>query len=126
MVLLGTFGTGVIAADSMAKRTLPPGGVINKVLPVTLTITPAASNKAYAVEEYIPSNCVASDVDNKGNWIKKGHVIKWGIFFDSQPRTLTYKVMCAGAGNLKFHGSASFSGNSLTINGDSSLNLTKN
>jgi hypothetical protein len=114
-------GVSFILADSYSKatRVVSHPKTPNSPYLVSIKIKPQSTVKAFAVEETPPSNCQASEIDNDGNLNQSQHVIKWGIFFNSNPKTLSYKLVCSEFKNKKneFKGQASFDGSSIEIGG---------
>ena len=73
--------------DGHATRTLTtsPAGTT-----VQIMVTPGASVSAYAVEEQLPPNATLLSVTEGG--LASNGVLRWGPFYDSNPRTLTYTL----------------------------------
>ncbi|MDB6135842.1 MAG: outer rane adhesin like protein [Verrucomicrobiales bacterium] len=72
---------------------------------VRITVTPRSGTTCHAVEESPPSGWTVSGISHGGAFDKGTGVIRWGVFFDSSPRTLTYSVTppaeMAGTGHFR-------------------------
>ena len=92
-------------------------GSPSTVQDVSLTVTPAASTCAYAIEEYVPAALKLSVVNEGGTWSAEDRLIRWGPFLDHQARTLSYSVT-GPDGDYSFDGAASFDGINRPATGD--------
>jgi hypothetical protein len=112
---------GVIRALPAFVRT---GGSLS----VTNSVRIASNIVVYAVEDHVPNTCTATDINEGGFWDSSNHKIKWGPFFDSVPRQLSYRLLVApnAAGPVVFDGICSFDGVEMSIQGNSSLSLITN
>jgi hypothetical protein len=110
--------SGNSAVCSMTNRYAP-----NVPIVVALRITPSPIVGAWGLEEQVPIGWAVTDVSHGGRFFSSGGILKFGIFYDSTPRTLTYHITPARetAGIVTFVGAASFDGASLTISGDRQL-----
>lgn len=119
VVVLGVQTLGLSASKPSAVRSISSGHTKK----VVIKVTPNDSVSAYALEERAPKGCQISQIDNKGTLDKSSNTIKWGVFFDKNPRTLSYKLSCSGeeAQPMELAGLVSFNGNSGEISGDKSL-----
>jgi hypothetical protein len=117
--LFGFHLTCIAAVKSTAVRSVSG----DRLLKVVIRVKPDSSVNAYAIEERAPKDCQISHVDNKGSFFKPSNIIKWGVFFDPIPRTLSYKLSCSNkeSASREFMGLASFDGQSIEISGDKSL-----
>jgi hypothetical protein len=90
---------------------------------VRINVTPPESTAAYGVEERFSGNAVATEVSDSGLVDSAGQVIRWGPFFDQEPRALSYKLSVQGSGApvIGFEGKASFDGSSVAIGGTQQL-----
>ena len=88
---------GSVAAQSnRASRTLTAQPGTPQRYQINLQVAPSSTVSVYAVEERIPSGWAVAEVLDLGS--SAGGVIRWGPFFDSQPRTLRYSIQAtAGA-----------------------------
>jgi hypothetical protein len=93
-------------------RTLPIAYRPNLTVKVALAVGPDPGVKAHAVVETPPSGWVARNVSHDGRWDASAGQIKWGPFFDSNPRTLSYEVVPPpqAVGRMDFAGRGSFDG----------------
>ena len=60
---------------------------------ITIDVTPAADVNVYAVEEKVPAGFTVSAISDSGCFDKKNNSVKWGPWFDNQPRTLKYTLV---------------------------------
>ena len=60
--------------------------------PVSIAVEPDPSSEVYAVEDKPPSGWAVSDISHGGLFDGMTEKVKWGFFFDNDPRTLTYTV----------------------------------
>ena len=106
-----------------AIRDLPNTYVTSVAVPVSITITPDSATFVYAVEEAPPVGWVVSSINENGQWDNTNKRVKWGPFFDSNPRTLTYQATppSGETGVKTFSGTASFDGRKTAIGGGKSL-----
>lgn len=116
---------GVLAADTVnsAIRTTPATIAEYVPLIITLTINPPTGATAYVVEENLPTSWLASEISADGALDTVNRKVKWGPFYDRQPRTLTYQVTAADLPNdmATVSGTISFNGVSGAISGHDSL-----
>ena len=79
---------------------------------VTIMVTPGTNVAVYAVEDHPPEGWLVSQVSQGGFYDAWRQKVKWGPFFDSASRTLSYQVTpSVGAGSVvSFYGGASFDG----------------
>lgn len=106
-----------------ANRLLPPGYVPEGVVQVSLPVTPPIGTLSYALEENVPTDWPATDVSHGGYYDSGNGQIRWGPFFDDDPRTLTYVLHppVGAADPASFSGVISLDGRSLDICGDDSM-----
>jgi hypothetical protein len=62
-------------------------------LHVEVHITPKAGTTAYAVEENPPAGWLVRNISDGGRFRSEKGRIKWGLFYDSEPRTLSYDAV---------------------------------
>ncbi len=106
-----------------ATRTLPAFLAGSGPITVGLVIDPGEAGLAYAVEENPPPGWEVSDISDAGRRDTTSGAVRWGPFFDSQARSLSY-VLTPPAGafaEATFDGAASFDGTSLTIDGPATV-----
>ena len=106
-----------------ATRTLPAGYVPGQPTPVVIDVDPAPTVQVYAVEDMPPAGWTVSDIDNNGTFDTNTQTVKWGPFFDNQPRSLHYSATppTGTTGSWSFTGTLSLDGVSEPICGDSLL-----
>ena len=106
-----------------AIRDLPNTYVPSVAVPVSISVTPDSATFVYAVEEAPPVGWVVSSINENGQWDNTNKRVKWGPFFDSNPRTLTYQTtpLSGETGTKTFSGTASFDGANVAISGDLSI-----
>jgi hypothetical protein len=114
---------GNLCADSTATRSLnsttyTPG----QPIVVTLVLSPDSTILAYGLEETPPSSWSLSNISADGTIA--GGMIKWGVYRDNQPRTLSYTATpgASESGSKDFSGRVSYDGVSQTIAGTTSVN----
>jgi uncharacterized delta-60 repeat protein len=102
-----------------STRQAPPVFVPGEPITVTITTTPSAEAKAYAVEDQFPATWTVSAISDEGELDAMNGKVKWGPFLDSNPRTLSYQVTPPASGSriAAFTGVASFDGTSVAIGG---------
>jgi hypothetical protein len=88
-------------------------------------VTPGGITLAYAVEDSPPTGWTVGNIGTGGVWDNVNKKVKWGLFFDSTPRTLTYQAapLTGDTGIKSFSGTVSFDGTNVAIGGESSLGL---
>ena len=99
-------------AQLAVTRLLASAYKPNLAVPVSISVTPTSNTKAYAVVEAPPLGWTVRNLSNDGRWDEKNHKIKWGPFFDENPRTLTYDAVPGptSIGPADFAGRGSFDG----------------
>lgn len=100
-----------IPSFSMAQYT-PGTGFI-----VSIKVIPASTTAMYAVEDTIPTNWIASAINEGGAWDQANHKVKWGPFNDATLRTLTYQIRppADATGSATFTCIASFDGRDISF-----------
>ncbi len=126
----GSFDGGSVGITGDRELVIGGGGgsstVVSTITPsagggtVSLLVTPNAGVSAYAVEDSVPASLTVSSINGGGSWDSVNRKVKWGPFFDSNARTLTYQVS-GSAGSYTFSGSGSFDGGSVPVTGDREL-----
>ena len=106
-----------------AIRDLPNTYVPSVAVPASISVTPDSATFVYAVEDMPPVGWVVSSINENGQWDNTNKRVKWGPFFDANPRTLSYQATPpSGETGVKiFSGTASFDGTNVTISGDSTI-----
>jgi uncharacterized delta-60 repeat protein len=112
-----------LPVEPLVARQAPPVFVPGEPITVTITTTPAAEAKAYAVEDQFPANWTVSAISDGGELDAVNGKVKWGPFLDSNSRTLSYRVAppASASGLAAFLGVASFDGTSAAIGGTRQL-----
>jgi hypothetical protein len=100
-----------------------PGGSLT----VTLRATPSSGVSVYAIEDRPPAGWVVGKVSEDGKFDANTGKVKFGPFFDSNSRSLTYEVVAPAreTGEKVFTGSASADGVSTAIGGDRKVDLIR-
>ncbi len=80
--------TGYGTAVSAMPTNYTPG----QPFTVTITVTPASPEGAYAIEEHLPSGWAVTNVSDAGVFSAARASVKWGLFLDGQPATVSYDV----------------------------------
>jgi hypothetical protein len=95
------------AVASMPQTYLP-----GQPLTVSTVVTPGSVLSAYGVEDQPPPGWTVVNINNGGAYDAVNGKVKWGLFFDSTPRTLTYQVTppSNAIGIATFGGQASYDG----------------
>jgi hypothetical protein len=111
---------------SAAVRILPNTATHRQSLQVRIRVTPQPTVTAYALEERVSGAAVLSEASDFGEVDPANQVIRWGPFFDSAPRELTYLVSPGNSAGpaLHFAGLASFDGTSGPLGGSEVLPLS--
>jgi hypothetical protein len=108
----GTDGT--VTAVNM-PRQYSAGVPLN----IQLQVSPAADRIVYAVEDLPPTGWAVTDISSPGHWDGLLQKVKWGPFFDNQPRTFSYQAVppLDAQGPVSFSGVASLDGTNLVFYG---------
>lgn len=108
-----------VAGDSRAI-----GRHLDKYVPgdatlIQVAVEPAAHISAYAVQDQIPAGWTVVRVSDGGDYDAVNGQVKWGPFFDSTPRVLSYEALAPeGASTpVAFGGVASFDGETIPVAG---------
>jgi hypothetical protein len=120
-----TFETNVLkiaaligSAERSGGNPSPGGSTTLKV-----AVTPSEGTASYAVVEKLPPGWIVSDISDEGEADPEAGVIRWGPFFDANPRTLSYGVTAPArvASSAPLEGFVSFDGQSQPITGKTLL-----
>ncbi|MCL5099411.1 MAG: cadherin-like domain-containing protein [Candidatus Omnitrophica bacterium] len=116
------------AQASVVERFLPVTWRSGRVLSVTNRTTVASNVSVYAVEDQVPEGWTVGNISHNGSFDPKSRRVKWGLFFDHEPRTLVFEVTPppSTAGSVLFNGKGSFDGVSVAISGAQSLEAVVN
>ncbi len=109
--------------DPFTSRILPGGYIPGQALAVTLIANPPGISDTYAVEDKVPTNWVVSQISHEGVFDAINGKVKFGPFFDSKLRELTYFVTppADADGEHMFNGNASVDGKSSGVEGSDSI-----
>ena len=90
---------------------------------VSLATDPGSAASAYAVEERLFAGFIATDISGGGTFVPSENVIRWGPYFDPQPRTFTYTLVPPAGfdGEIALLGLLSADGESFPVTGRSIL-----
>jgi hypothetical protein len=107
----------VAEAAPTAERSIPGVFQAGSASEIRIAANPPSSATSYAVEEKPPRGWTVSNISHDGTFDPETGVIRWGVFFDATPRTLTYTLTApAGVASLgSFNGEFSFDGNVLEV-----------
>ena len=97
---------------SLVTRSLDRGKFGSEAITVTLMMKPAASASAYGVEETLPDGWSPTEISGDGVFDPASRRLRWGLFFDHEERTVSYRLQAASTGSAfgRLSGSASFDG----------------
>ena len=129
-----SFGTqrlterSVLTPTSTVIADTPDHFIITEPFTVTLHVTPSAGVSVYAAEDQIgypgypadsPSGLQVTNISHTGEYDSNGGQIRWGPFFDNQPRELSYQVVMPYKPPrlLDFMGNISFDGAGVQVAG---------
>lgn len=101
--------------DSSATRQVTPAS--DSSFTVSISVSPAETVPVYVVEDQVPVGWEVSAISDNGYFDAGSHKVKFGIFMDNQPRTLTYQLKSpSGVTDAPvFSGVASFNGVNVSI-----------
>jgi len=102
--------------ESSATRQLT--STADNTFTVSISVSPAETVPMYVVEDQLPAGWDVFNISNNGQFDAKSHKVRFGLFMDNQPRTLSYQVKSlSGATDAPvFSGIASFNGVNVRIN----------
>ncbi len=110
---------------NIANRILPAGYAPGVQLGVSISVKLSNGVLAYAVQDTPPAGWIVdtSSISDSGVFDSSVGEVKWGPFFDSQSRTLTYKVTppSSSKGMATFTGSVATDNSDEAIGGDSTI-----
>ena len=100
------------------ERQLPQRFAQHQPFVVTVVVHPAPGTRAYAIEESLPTGWLVRHVSAEGRVDAGQGRIKWGPFFGSTSRTLTYELTPMDEpAVVDFAGAASFDGSDVDASG---------
>jgi outer membrane protein assembly factor BamB len=90
-----------------------------KLMTVRFSVAPETNRVVYAVEDQPPAGWIATNISSPGEWDSLTKKVKWGPFFDHQPRALSYDVISPTntTGIATFVGVSSIDGTNLVFDG---------
>lgn len=122
--ILAALAVRASAGDSLV-RSLPEHYLPQQPFQITLQVTPDALVRVYAVEEVVPANWITTQISDGGFLDSISGKIKWGPYFDSLPRQLTYQLTPNAQPDriVQWDGQAGFDGRLVAATGDVSSSL---
>jgi hypothetical protein len=126
--LTTTGSVSVVRLRGSVTRDLPETYVESVPFVVSLVATPSADERAFVVEERLPTGWIASGLSAGGVMDAATGKLKWGPFHDALPRTLTYTAHppASGSGPQLFGGAGAFDSVVLPTRGDLQISLKPN
>lgn len=109
----GSLGTvGLNGGEFPPMRALPERCRPGVAFSASITVQPPPGTSAWAAEEVIPPGWKVLAVEAEGQYDPASGRIRWGVFFDDEPRELSYVAAAPGevASVGRFHGTVSFDG----------------
>lgn len=112
-----------IAAGGEVVRRISPGIPVAGTVEVNLVCNPSAGVTAWAVEESLPDGWQISGPVDEGYFDPANRKLRFGPFFDPEPRTLVYSITVLSSFDsvATFAGAASFDGESVVTTGNGTL-----
>ena len=116
----GQAGVAGGGRDPQVHRQMPARWFPGTPTTVRLVVHPPRDTRAWAVEEAVPTGWAVSALDETATFDPATSRIRWGLFLDDQPRTLTYDLTPPEepAGLALFAGEASFDGTVEPVRGN--------
>lgn len=126
LILLLVASNAATNAASVIERLLPANVIAGAAITVTNLVNPGAEVLVYAIEESVPTGWSISQVNSFGSVDLEQGKIKWGPFFDNQPRVLTYRLRppTMARGEIDFSGMGSFNGATVPITGATRMRVS--
>ena len=108
---------GASKAGGIVMRTLAAVASNKGDLEVILQATPGSGILSYAVEEVVASCQSVNVVSHEGHFDVASGCIRWGPFFDDQPRALSYQIATSDFVNADkpISGTGSFDGLNMPV-----------
>lgn len=105
----------LMIVTTQAPDVYAPGSVIT----ITNDVTVLAGLRTYAVEHFPPAGWEVVAVGPGGVFDEENARVKWGPFFDKQPRQLTYQVRVPATqkGDVALVGKSAFDGHLVLLEG---------
>ncbi len=109
--------------EPVGGRKLPGQVDSGTAFEVVIEVIPPSGISVYAVEEKLPPGLDVSDIGGGGSYDASSGSIKWGPFFDSVARRLSYQTVWSGeaGSNLRFEGTVSLDGEGISTGGDQTV-----
>jgi hypothetical protein len=100
-------------------RSAPANFTPAQATPVRIQVRPESTTLSFAVEETPPAGWIIRNVSHGGRIDRVHQKIKWGPFYDTEPRELTYEITAlpGTSSTGTFQGIGSFNGRSLALAG---------
>jgi hypothetical protein len=125
----GRTGSAKGAKSAMRVLTTAPAKyVAGDLLTVTNEVTVMAGLRTYAVEHYPPTGWEIVTISAGGYYDSVFKRVKWGPFFDRQPRRLTYsmrpiKPLASTRAQIQLVGASAYDGIPVTLEGQASVEI---
>lgn len=103
----------------IASSALPTNYQAGQPFPVNITVSPISTASVFVVEERLPSGWIASAISDQGVFSAARATIRWGLFMDGEPVTVSYVVWPPTNATTVgyFSGTVSFDGYNQTVSG---------
>ena len=110
-------------SELVGERKLPERVESGTAFEVVIEVTPTSEISVYAVEEKLSHGLVVSGIGGGGSYDASSGSIKWGPFFDSVARSLTYQAVWSSetSQRLEFEGTVSLDGEGIQTGGEQSV-----
>lgn len=117
--------TAALAAGSATAGFQPSAYTPGSPVTLFIQVSPDTGTAAYAVQDAPPTGWTVSSISESGTFDGANRLVKWGPFFDDNPRTLTYTTTppAGTSGPQTFSGTASFDGSGVPIGGDRTISI---
>lgn len=103
--------------SGVSIRTSSDALISGQPVTITLNVTPGQSVDVYAVEERLPVGWTVRNISANGSSDTRLGRIRWGPYFDNQPRSFTFVATPPADLSGAFTGVASFDGRSVAAEG---------
>ena len=105
-----------VASSGEAVRLIESGAV-------RINVEPNEDVVAYALEELVPTGLSVSGINHGGVFDLGSGKIKWGPFFDPEPREFHYEIQSVEGGEYRLSGIGSFNGTDVSVGGHEIVTL---
>lgn len=118
----------VVSSLNTARRSLIASVRASRSVVVTNEVGIRAPVLVQAIEDELPEGWNCEEISHDGVFDIKSHKVKWGPFFDSTPRVLTYRLLAPGnaSGRVTLKGTLSYDSYVAPIGGSSNLLVIAN